>query len=326
MPTSPGITLLYTNSYDGTADLVVRELGGANVFRFNFDLWADYRLRIGPRDFEIRSPGGRIIRPEDVAKVYWRKPMPYREIFPERSFATERVYADEEMWYALRDLVNLLWEQGKVVLVEPLAENRVGKFVQMRVAADLFQVPPWQFLRDAPEYLAPKKEAVVKSLTLSRVAKGAVLYATRVDQQELDPHEPWLVQDYVDADADITVVYVRGELFAFELARTFTDRTIDWREVSLEPAYYRWAAHHLPAGLAAAIRQYMGRLALDYGRLDFLRLRSGDYAFLEVNPHGEWGWLDPQGLFGVLPAIIREVSPQTPVHPLPVTPGFAMPA
>ena len=170
MPPSHPVTFLYTNSFDGTADLVVRELGAANVFRCNFDLWADYRLRIGPGDFEISNPAGRLIGPEDVAKVYWRKPMPSREIFPERSFATEEVYAEEEIWYALRDLVNLLWEQGKVVLVEPFPENRVGKFVQMRVAADLFQVPPWQFLRGAPEYLAPKKEAVVKSLTLNRVA------------------------------------------------------------------------------------------------------------------------------------------------------------
>lgn len=322
----PGITFLYTNSYDGTADLVVRELGPANVFRFNFDLWADYQVRLGPRDFEIRNPAGLTLRLADVAKVYWRKPLPTREIFPERRFSTEQVYAEAELWYALRDLVNLLWQQGKVVLVEPDAENRVGKFVQMRVAADLFEVPPWKFLRGCPEHLAPGKESVVKSLTLNRVADRAVIYATLVQEAELDSNSPWLLQDYVEADQDITVVFVRGQLFGLELERSFKERSIDWRPVSLEPAFPPWKPHALPEGLASAIHQFMARLSLDYGRLDLLRKPSGDYVFLEVNPHGEWGWLDPQGELGILPAIIHEVSPHTPVHPLPVGPGFAMPA
>lgn len=326
MAPSPGITFLYTNSYDGTADLVVRELGLANVFRFNFDLWGDYQLRLGPRNLEIRNPAGLTLRPEGVAKVYWRKPMPTREIFPERSFPTEQLYAEAEMWYAMRDLVNLLWQQGKVVLVEPFAENRVGKFVQLRVAADLFQVPPWKFLRGWPEHLAPGQQSVVKSLTLDRVADRAVIYATRVPEAELDPHSPWFVQDYVEADKDITVVFVRGQLFALELERSFKERSIDWRPVSLEPAFPPWKPHALPDSLVAAIRQFMVRLSLDYGRLDFLLRPSGEYAFLEVNPHGEWGWLDPRGELGILPAVIHEVSPHTPVHPLPVGAPFAMPA
>jgi hypothetical protein len=326
MTASSPITFLYTNSYDGTADLVVRELGPKNVFRFNFDLWADYHLRLGPRDFEISSPAGLTIRPADVAKVYWRKPMPAREIFPERHAPTEEVYAEAEMWYALRDLINLLWQQGKVVLVEPFAENRVGKFVQMRVAADLFDVPPWKFLRGSPEDLVTGKQAVVKSLTLNRVADRAVIYATRVPEADLDPSSPWLLQDYVEADQDITVVFVRGRLFALELERSFTARAIDWRPVSLEPAFPAWRPHVLPESLAAAIYTFMARLSLDYGRLDLLLTSSGDYAFLEVNPHGEWGWLDPQGERGILRAIIDEVSPHTPVHPLPIGPGFAMPA
>ena len=258
-----------------------------------------------------------------MSKVYWRKPIQVRELFPEKSLSSEQLYAEEELWYAMRDLVNLLWEEGKVVLVEPLAENRVGKFVQMRAAEGLFEVPPWKFLRGSPEDLTAGRQSVVKSLTLSRVAPRAVVFATKVPEGELDPNEPWFIQDCIEAHADITVVFVQGKLFSFELSRTFTDRSIDWRVVSLEPQFSHWASHRLPEEVGNAIHAYMARLSLDYGRLDFLRRSSGDYVFLEVNPHGEWGWLDPHGEEGVLKEIIEAVSPLTPVHPIPVTPFFS---
>ena len=38
----------------------------------------------------------------------------------------------------------------------------------------------------------------------------------------------------------------------------------------------------------------MGDLGLVYGRLDFL-LTADDTVFLEVNPNGQFGWLDTPG-------------------------------
>ena len=322
MALNPGITFLYTNSFDGTSDLIVKHLGSTNVFRFNFDLWADYKLRIDSGDFEIQNPSGRTLRPEDVAKVYWRKPIVTRELFPEQPCSIEKIYIEDELWYAMRELVNLLWEKGKVVLAEPFAENRVGKFVQMRVAEGLFEVPPWRFLRGMPECFVHGKESVAKSLTLNRVADRAVNYAAKVPEHKLDPGEPWFLQDYVDAEADVAVIFIRGDLFAFELDRNFLHHSIDWRVCSLDPKYSKWRYCKLPRPLEIPIREYMTLLSLDYGRLDLLRKPSGDYVFLEVNPHGEWSRLDPRGELGVLDAIIREVSPQTPVHPIPVRPWF----
>ncbi len=55
---------------------------------------------------------------------------------------------------------------------------------------------------------------------------------------------------------------------------------------------------------------------LHYGRFDFL-LAGNTYYFLEVNPNGEWGWLDPSGDAGIVDALARELSPDTPCHALP---------
>ena len=311
------VTFVCTNSYDGTTDLLVDKLGSDSVFRFNFDLWRDYKVFIDPNDFVISNAAGRILSPKMIAKVYWRKPLRTRELFPDQHYDQDELYVEEELWYAMRELVNVLWQQNKLVLVEPRAEERIGKLVQMREASRYFSVPPWKIVCGGPVPGSPGQDRVIKSLTSERVSKGSVIYTTRVDERKLDSSSPWFVQNYVDAEADVTVVYVRGMTFAFELAReAFVEQTADWRQVALDQTAQNWKVHALPAKVAASIQSLMSDLTLDYGRIDFL-LCSGEHIFLEVNCNGEWGWLDPLGRYGLLDQILSEISPSTPVHPIP---------
>jgi hypothetical protein len=312
-------TFLYTNSYDATVDLLVSRLGSDAVFRFNLDLWRDYAIEIRPNGFSLEDPTGRRLTSENVAKACWRKPQFLREPFPRASGnggTSEEAYLEDELSYAMDELVNLLWREQKLVLVEPRAYQRVGKLVQMRLASGLLDVPPWKFVRGRRS-LSPFIRAVVKSLGGSPVEDHSVLFTSRVDEAELDPASAWFIQEYVPAVADVTVVYVRGDLFAFELPRSpFLERTVDWREAAAESGQCMWSPHTLPARVGTAIDIYMQRLALDFGRLDLLLGDDGHYAFLEVNPNGEWAWLDPDGRHGLLDRMVDELSPLTPAHPL----------
>ena len=125
-PASP-VTFLYTNSFDTTADLLILKMGGDKFFRFNFDLWRDYRIFIDDEGFEIESPTGRKVRDEDLAKAYWRKPMRKQHMFPDTQVPRVENYLEEELWYAMRELINRFWLEGKLVLTEPFADMRAGK-------------------------------------------------------------------------------------------------------------------------------------------------------------------------------------------------------
>jgi hypothetical protein len=65
----------------------------------------------------------------------------------------------------------------------------------------------------------------------------------------------------------------------------------------------------------------MDEMGLQFGRLDFLLNELG-YHFLEVNTNGEWAWLDPDGRHGLLPKVVDEISPDTPIHPIPFPRGI----
>ena len=69
-----GVLLLITNSFDTTADLLIARLGAKSVFRFNFDIWSDYRFDFRPEGISIADPTGWAVGSENIAKVLWRKP------------------------------------------------------------------------------------------------------------------------------------------------------------------------------------------------------------------------------------------------------------
>ena len=311
------VTFIYTNSFDTTADLLVSKIGSDNVFRFNFNLWREYKIHITGRTFTIENPAGRRVTDADTVKFLWRKPMRTKHLFPDTDLPSEQNYLEEELWYAFRELVNFLSHEGKVVMITPFGDTDAGKFVQMHIARRYFKVPDWKFLSHFPELMTRNKVSVAKSLTSERVETGSVLYSTRVVEDSLDPDTPWMLQELVDAEKDITIAHVRGAVFCFELSRgAFIDRTVDWREVATETITNEWPVHVLPDGMEQQVCAFMDDMGLHYGRIDML-YGNGIYHFLEVNSNGEWGWLDADCQNGLFDKIISEIAPHTPVHGIP---------
>jgi len=314
------VLLIYTTSFDTTIDLLLHHMGEAQCFRYNFDLWRDYKLDIGNGGFRIEDPTGRSIDDTRTRKVLYRKPFVTKDIDAQIDISDQDAYSEAELWYALREMINLLWASEKLVLVEPRADMRVGKFVQMHVARRYFNVPDYHFGLGYPGPFLGGRPTIVKSLTFESVSgknEPRVLYTTRVREEELSTDFPWMVQEYIEAKMDVTVAFVRDQLFAFELDRgPFLSRTVDWRELPVDATATMWRPHALPDQLEDAVFAFMHDLGLHFGRLDLLHDGSR-YVFLEVNPNGQWGWLDSEGKHGLLEKIIAEVSPETACYPIP---------
>jgi hypothetical protein len=311
---------IFSNSFDTTVDLLILRLGTADIFRFNFDLWRDYKLEISPDGFRLEDPVGRVVTDRTISKFLWRKPARSAEMFPKITLSAEDAYSEQELWYALCEIANLMWTRRKVVLVEPFVDIRVGKFVQLDVARNYFNVPPYRMSIGLPLPSDPHKTSVVKSLTSEPIglqSDPAMLFTSRVDPAELSMSAPWMVQQYVVATLDVTVQVVRDRAFAFELDRnSFLDRTIDWRSLGADETSDRWRPHRLPEDVERNIFLFMQHLALHFGRIDLL-YGNGSYYFLEVNPNGQWAWLDVEGRYGLLDKVVAEVSPSTPCIPIP---------
>jgi glutathione synthase/RimK-type ligase-like ATP-grasp enzyme len=54
----------------------------------------------------------------------------------------------------------------------------------------------------------------------------------------------------------------------------------------------RHEAFTLPQAVEDKLRTLMKRLGLDFGCIDLVLTPEGQYVFLEVNPAGQWGWIE----------------------------------
>jgi hypothetical protein len=311
------VLFIYTNSYDLSADVLIRRLGNAAVFRFNLDLWRDYQIEINRNRVTITNPSGRSVQSNNIAKFLWRKPLTNQQLFPDRTFSRETIFEEEELAYAMREVWNAMYYSGRAVLIDPLSDAVAGKLIQAQIAKRYLTVPDWHVTSGTSVTGTAGLQRVAKSLTSLRTGDRSVLFTTRVDTEQLSSASPWFLQSYVEADQDVTVVAVRNALFAFALERgEFPDGVVDWRRARLLTKSQKWTPHVLPSDVAEPIKRFMADMSLHYGRLDFL-VKEKTYFFLEVNPNGEWGWLDESGEAGILNALGDELSPDTVCHALP---------
>jgi glutathione synthase/RimK-type ligase-like ATP-grasp enzyme len=95
---------------------------------------------------------------------------------------------------------------------------------------------------------------------------------------------PVIFQEYVEG-VDLRVTIVGSRIFTAEIDATRTSYPVDMRMVVGE-ADVRVGA--LPSALEEALLALMSRLGLMYGALDLRRRPDGSYVFFEVNPAGQW--------------------------------------
>lgn len=297
-------TLLITNSYDVTSDILVRELGADKIIRINYDLIRDYNIQISATDIKI-SVADIFVSEEDISKCFWRKAFNGAEIY-DKEFGS---YHAAEYKYLLREIANIFWDKNKFVFNKYDIQNNFGKICQLRLAEKYFSIPNTSFIQQNNTYEVTDSR-IIKSLASQPFDNGDVLYTTDVSNKQLAGQNPWLLQEKIIAKADVTVVYVYGFLYAYSFDRSLFEG-LDWRQNIFEHAD-KWQSFKLSTFQSQQIIKFMAETNLTYGRLDFL-LVDEDLIFLEVNANGQWAWLDKDRKDGLLKTIANCIDPKTPM-------------
>ncbi len=304
LPLFRAMILILTCSFDQTTDLLLPLLGDVPIFRFNIDLWRSYSWVINNSGFRLRDHIGRTCDESEVGAVYLRKLLfnPARIDVP--AGGSEEDWCRHELvhvWEGIRDLSH---GNAKLAVVCPSLTGGWNKMRQMRVAAGFFRIPEWQIHQGAGTCTFTEP-TVVKSLGSSAVGEGSLVMVKQVDHRSLSPGFPWFVQQLVkSATHDVTVAHIKGRNFAFEFSRDGFDG-VDCRIPTFQGTA-SWKRTTLSPEEDTAITAFMMTTGYTFGRLDFLRDEAGLW-FLEINPNGQFAWLDPQGTEGLLKAVADEI-------------------
>lgn len=307
--------LLLTNEQDVSADWVVRELRHRAVSYLRLNTERLTRAGVfgnpGRGQWSIRRHDGTHAVLNDVRGIWYRRPDPPIDRLDDVSPGERELINGQ--WRSLVDGLCAL--PGVRLVNSPWANQRAEtKTYQLRLAADLgFRVPDTVVTNErsvAADFLdANMGNVIVKGLDAPLIEgdQPRFVYAQRLDRSvlarmgEVDL-TPLIFQAAVHPKTDIRVTVIGDRVFAAET--TVPTHVVDWRSVQPRPVF---GSHALAAATAERCRRLVREMGLVFGAID-LGLNRDGYHFFEINPNGEWGWLQKTLGFPIATAIAEELA------------------
>ena len=98
------------------------------------------------------------------------------------------------------------------------------------------------------------------------------------------------LQNKIEKRCDVRATFVRKKCFAVTIdSQRLEETCIDWRKGE---HILQHTPIKLPRDIQTKCFRLMQRLNLDYGAIDFVLDKQGNYVFLEINPNGQWAWIE----------------------------------
>ena len=112
---------------------------------------------------------------------------------------------------------------------------------------------------------------------------------------------PGIFQERVEKAYELRVTVVGSQIFAVKIdSQKNRDAQLDWRRALHNVGY---AAVELPHAVEEKILAFMRTFGLFYGAFDFIVTPGGRYVFLEINPSGQYMWLECAADLGITTAL-----------------------
>jgi hypothetical protein len=305
--------LILTSDKDLTADFLIVELINRQLpyFRLNAEelTASDFTFSLTQEGLQRQvTVGSRTLDLSQVTSVWYR-----RAIQPSMITALppgERFFVAGELRHLAMGLVlnpNVNW-------VNPIDRVSVAelKLFQLQIARQLgFRVPRTLVSSDPiklRKFAEDNKggticKPIFHGLFVDETASYSV-YTRRVAPESIDADSvrncPVLLQEEIPRSADVRATFIGSKCFVADIKGN--ESIVDWRDPEVSVSY---SESSLDADVQAKCRAMLEKLGLKYGAFDFMRTPDGDLVFLEVNPTGEWAWLEDRLGFPMREAFIQ---------------------
>ncbi|MEO1409104.1 MAG: MvdC/MvdD family ATP grasp protein [Bacteroidota bacterium] len=124
-----------------------------------------------------------------------------------------------------------------------------------------------------------------------------VVFTNQIGEEMLDELDglelcPITFQEAIPKALELRVTIVGDQVYSAAIDSQRSERTrLDWRKDGVG-LLDQWVDHPLPQELKDKLLAMMDRFELNYGAIDLILHPDGRYFFLEINPAGEFMWLE----------------------------------
>lgn len=284
------------------------EARGVEAFRLDTDKFpTEIRLQGGfsddGEDHRVVWPDGRELALGDVTAV-WNRRFAIAKDLPQDLEHQVHAASVEESRRTLRGLLAAL----DVFQLDPIPTvyRAKNKQLQLRLAREVgLEIPDTLVTNDpgAVRRFASKHPAGVVCKMMASFAvydedgTENVVFTNVLSDDDLEHLDelalsPMTFQEKIDKDVELRVTVVGRQVFSASIDSQASERaTHDWRRDGAA-MIDQWREHELPGEIEKRLLALCDRLGLQYGAADFIVTPQGRIVFLEVNPAGEWFWLE----------------------------------
>ncbi|MGD0857293.1 MAG: MvdC/MvdD family ATP grasp protein [Dehalococcoidia bacterium] len=297
--------LIVTNRQDQTADFLILELKSrrSDYVRFNTEdfprrVLITWKIRDGLVDGYLDF-SNRQIQFNEITSIWYRRPVspiPASEITDKQAqdFVVEESRTSlDGLWRTL----TCFWISNPDNI--RAAEN---KLYQLKIAAQVgFDVWLTVVTNDAVSacdfYQECKGDVIYKPLQKGRLVRGAeqsFIFTNFIEPDALGDfknikYASCLLQKYIHKGAELRVTVFGERVFAVSIESQKTPDAIhDWRRAQIDLVH---RAIKLPIDVEERCRNIVKKLGLEFGALDLIVTPDNEYVFVEINPNGQWAWI-----------------------------------
>ena len=301
--------LIIADRDDAHSRAVAKELGGRGTTVEFFD-FADFPQQAEIM-LEVSDKGNRlcILTPQrsidfsEVRTVLYRRPHPPLVSYPQDPDAES--YIREECLVFLESLPLLShcrWVSSPIAV-----RTASQKPYQLLVAREVgFAIPP-SVIGNSPSAVSQFSQSqtgdmAVKPLTKPYIredAQGRAIYTftQKLSREALAERAvkvrpcPVIVQGYVEKKLELRITVVGNSTFACAIHSQANEQTkTDWRRYNIPATPHR--VYTLPEHVERRCVALTEKLGLEFGCIDLIVTPDDDYVFVEINPIGQWLWIE----------------------------------
>lgn len=287
--------LIISTSLDFSTDLICLQLNNLKIsyLRLNRDQLGEYDITLNPCVPELivlSKEYSYLINSSSLVSVYYRAPSFLREIFQDAISDEEQLYKTQ--WAAfVRSL--LLFENAKWMNNPADIYKAEMKPLQLLRAKQVgFNMPFTLVTNHILSEHIKSENIAIKSLDTAIINKGddeAFIYTTLMNAKDVKTmhySSPFFIQEGLIPKIDIRVTVIREDVIAVKIEGE-RGVDIDWRKYKGELKYELFS---LPQEIKIKCVEVTRSLNLVFAAIDLV-LHNDTFYFIEVNPTGEWAWL-----------------------------------
>ena len=251
-----------------------------------------------PLRIQIES-NGHSLEASDIDAVWWRlkpnlthPPKNVEEFEQQKFLHREWQMSLDPLRYFLKDCFWINRRESDLMVR--------NKPYQLSLAQDIgFNIPEGIISNNSHSILKTVERFdrfIYKPLSYYILPPDQVLYSSVMSKEELVEKRknieqaPCIFQQYLEKDFELRITIVGEKIFAVKIHSQKNEKTeFDWRKDQLHVEYELF---ELPKKISRKLMALHKAFGLFYGAYDFIVDRSGDYHFLEVNPAGQWLWIE----------------------------------